>query len=167
MLLLLRSWGKRGSEAQQTINSLLDRYESRHLLKRCFVGTRQDNKAVQDAVVDAVVNQQDARRAMETEIAEALNISDSSQVILYCPQKEMQLKEAGVLVRRTGRGIRPLRDYTEEFPFLSQLVQGYRDLWKLYVFVPFEGNSRLRDAGTTVESILNRRFPGLVNRYRT
>jgi hypothetical protein len=103
---------------------------------------------------------------VEREIAGVLGIDDPGEVIVYCPKKEMQLKEAAVPVRRAGRGIRPLTSYRREFPVLDQLVEAYRDLWKLYVFVPFDDRDRLRDAGRKVETVLRRRFGGIRNEYR-
>jgi hypothetical protein len=78
----------------------------------------------------------------------------------------MQLKEAAVPVRRAKRGIRPLTDYRAEFPALDQIVESYRKLWRLYVFVPGADQEDLARAGKRVERILARKFAGIRNEYR-
>jgi uncharacterized protein len=155
-----------GGEVASSIRRLLDRYEERRLLKRCFVIARKGNEKRQDALVRAFVRDQKTRLAVEGEIAAALGVADPAEVIVYCPRKEMQLKEATVPVRRAGKGIRPLTDYQDEFPALQQLVEAYRDLWKLYVLIPAGDGDDVVAAGKKVESILGRRFPGIKNQYR-
>jgi hypothetical protein len=152
--------------ARKTIAKLLGRYRERRLLKRCFVLARPEKPGLQDALVRTVVGDQRKRMAMEAAVARALDLPDPAEVILYCPRKGMQLKEATVPVRRAGKGIRPLTAYRKEFPALDQLVDAYRDLWKLYVFVPLTDPDRLDWAGAVVEKILRRSFPGIRNEYR-
>ena len=57
-------------------------------------------------------------------------------VILYCPKRSMQLKEARTLVRLPGRGARilPLSEFAGDLPRLADLEESYLRLWKLYVF---------------------------------
>lgn len=57
-------------------------------------------------------------------------------VILYCPSRQMQLKEARTLVRFPGHGERivPMRELAPEIPRLAELEAAYARLWKLYVF---------------------------------
>jgi HD superfamily phosphohydrolase len=57
-------------------------------------------------------------------------------VILYCPKRSMQLKEARTLVRLPGLGarIRPLAEFAGELPRLADVEESYLRLWKLYVF---------------------------------
>ncbi|MCC6671944.1 MAG: HD domain-containing protein [Planctomycetes bacterium] len=57
-------------------------------------------------------------------------------VILYCPARAMQLKEARTLVRFPGSGQRilPLQHFAAEIPRLRDLEESYPRLWKLYVF---------------------------------
>jgi hypothetical protein len=56
-------------------------------------------------------------------------------VIMYCPQRTMQLKEARTLVRLPSGGdqIRPLATFSEQIPRLRDLEATYPRLWKLYV----------------------------------
>jgi hypothetical protein len=151
--------------ARKTIAGLLDRYRERRLLKRCFVLARPRKAEFQNALVRTVVGDQKKRMALEAAVARALDLPDPAEVIVYCPRKGMQLKEATVPVRRAGKGIRPLSAYRKEFPALDQLVEAYRDLWKLYVFVPITDPDRLNWAGAVVEKILRRSFPGIRNQY--
>jgi HD associated region len=151
--------------ARAVIDRLLARFEERRLPKRCFVIARPGNESRQDALVAAFVDRQDERMRVEADIAAALGIPDPADVIVYCPRKSMQLKEAQVPVRRAKRPLRPLTTYEAEFPALHQLVDSYRNLWKLYVFVPDRPRQDLQWAGTQAERILRRRFPGIHNQF--
>ncbi len=170
MLSLLRSRKFPGhpmgeAEARRSIGKLLDRYRDRRLLKRCFVFSRPGNPRLQGALVKTFFGSQKERLTIEKEIAGAMDY-DPAEVIVYCPRKEMQLKEAAVPVLRAGRGIRPLSAYQKEFPALEQLVEAYRNLWKLHVFVPGGNRDDLVLAGNRVERILARRFSGVKNQYK-
>ncbi|HYV51016.1 MAG TPA: HD domain-containing protein [Dongiaceae bacterium] len=151
--------------ARAIIDRLLTRFEERRLPKRCFVIGRPGNESRQDALVSAFVDRQEERMRVEAEIAQALGVRDPADVIVYCPRKSMQLKEAQVPVRRAKRPIRPLTAYEADFPALHQLVDSYRNLWKLYVFVPDQPAQDLQWAGKRAERILRRRFPGIRNQF--
>jgi hypothetical protein len=125
---------------------------------------RPGNEERLDDLVDLFVNRQKERLAVEVEIAAALGVRDPALVIVYCPRKSMQLKEAAIPVRRVA-GIRPLTAYTAEFPALGQLVESYRNLWKL-MFRPRGLGRASAPGGKQVERILGRRFPGIRNQYR-
>ena len=151
--------------ARRIIDRLLTRFEARRLPKRCFVIARPGNESRQDALVSTVLDRQKERWALEAEIAAVLGVPEPADVMVYCPRKSMQLKEAQVPVRRAKRSIRPLTAYEAEFPALHQLVESYRNLWKLYVFVPEEPRQDLQWAGRQAERILRRRFPGIRNQF--
>jgi len=151
--------------ARGIIDRLLTRFEERRLPKRCFVIGRRGNESRQDALVAAVLDRQEERWALEAEIAKALGLAEPADVIVYCPRKSMQLKEAQVPVRRARRPLRPLTAYAAEFPALYQLVESYRNLWKLYVFVPDRPRQDLQWAGKQAERILRRRFRGIRNQF--
>ncbi|NNF07934.1 MAG: HD domain-containing protein [Candidatus Eisenbacteria bacterium] len=153
-------------EVSAMVGDLLDRFETRRLPKRCFVATRLGNEKRQDALVQTFLNDATARRSVEVEIAKKLGLKNPLGVIVYCPNKNMQLKEAAVPVRRAGKGIKPLTKYQEDFPILRQVVEAYRDLWKLYVFIPEGGAEDQIRAGRVAERILRQRFPGIKNQYR-
>ena len=57
-------------------------------------------------------------------------------VLLYCPARAMQLKEAKTLVRFPGAGDRtlPLDSFASDIPRLRDLRDAYPRMWKLYVF---------------------------------
>ena len=57
-------------------------------------------------------------------------------VLLYCPKRSMQLKEARTLVRFPGQGDRtlPLDAFAADIPRLGDLRDAYPRMWKLYVF---------------------------------
>ena len=61
-------------------------------------------------------------------------------VIMYCPARHMQLKEARTLVKLPGTGDRtlPLADFADDIPRLQDLQESYLRLWKLYVFTSAE-----------------------------
>ena len=96
-------------------------------------------------LVERYHDRREPREQAERDLAAAAG-TDPIEVIVYCPRKTMQLKEAAVPVRRSGRGLKPLTAYRKEFPSLGQLVESYRNLWKLYVFVPGRAGQDLRAA---------------------
>ena len=148
------------------VGRLLERFTARKLLKRAFVAGLAGHEAIQDELVHRFVESQAARQAVEAEIARTLGIVDPAEVIVYCPKKSMQLKEAHVLVRRAGRPLAPLTDYADELPMLGQMLRDYRYLWKLYVFIPPRDRAGMEDAGRRIEGVLRAHFPTLRNGYR-
>ena len=152
--------------AKKSMDRLLMRFEQRRLLKRCFVFSRPADE-MQTALVETFNRDQGKRMMIEKDLARTLGVDDPAEVIVYCPGKNMQLKEARVPVRRVKKGIRPLAVYQKEFPALRQLVEAYRNLWKLYVFVPFEETDKLDWAGKRVQRVLRKSFPGISNEYQS
>lgn len=148
------------------VDRLLERFTARKLLKRAFVAGLAGHEAIQDDLVRRFVENQPARNSVEAEIARALGIADPAEVIVYCPQKSMQLKEARVLVRRAGRPLAPLTDYADELPMLGQMLRDYRYLWKLYVFIPPRERAGMEAAGRRIEAVLKTHFPAIENAYR-
>jgi hypothetical protein len=57
-------------------------------------------------------------------------------LILYCPARRMQLKEARTLVRFPGTdgALEPLSRYADQVPRLRDLEDAYPRMWRLYVF---------------------------------
>ncbi len=148
------------------VGRLLERFGTRKLLKRAFVAGLAGNEAIQDELVHRFVENQAARQAVEAEIARTLGIVDPAEVIVYCPKKAMQLKEAHVLVRRAGRPLAPLTHYADELPMLGQMLRDYRYLWKLYVFIPPRERAGMEAAGRRIEAVLRAHFPAIANAYR-
>src|SRR6185436_17464421 len=103
---------------------------------------RYENEAVQGELVKRYFAPGGARARAEVEarIADLVRFAAGKavDVIVYCPAKEMQLKEARTHVRWPGKGeIRPLAEFADKVPRLSDLEQSYRALWKFYVLADF------------------------------
>lgn len=116
------------------------RFRRRQLPKRVLVLPAYLNAAVQQELLDTyfVPGQPDARVAWETALEEQARraFGRDLDVIMYCPQRTMQLKEARTLVRLPSSGDRilPLSAFATELPRLRDLEASYPRLWKLYVF---------------------------------
>ena len=72
----------------------------------------------------------------QAEQAAQQHLGKNLDVILYCPARRMQLKEAKTLVRFPGQasGEVPLDEFADEIPRLRDLGAAYPRMWKLYVF---------------------------------
>jgi HD superfamily phosphohydrolase len=130
-----------GSSADTTrLRRFVDRFSRRELPKRVLVLPAYLNGSVQETLLERyfATGRPEARFAWETEMeaAAAREFGREIDVIMYCPRKRMQLKEAATLVRFPGSGERilPLRAFAGQIPRLLDLEQGYPRLWKLYVF---------------------------------
>src|SRR5262249_17982295 len=78
-----------------------------------------------------------ARARLEERIRDLVRFATGRavDVIVYCPARHMQLKEARMHVHWPGEGqVRPLSDFAAPGPRPADLERGYRDLWKFYVF---------------------------------
>lgn len=133
--------------ATQRLRRFSARFARRELPKRVLVLPAYLNRDVQDELLTRYFTpgQPQARFAWEAAMEEQARTAFGREmdVIMYCPARTMQLKEARTLVRLPGSGdrIRPLSDFAEQVPRLRDLEQGYLRLWKLYVF------TSERDAG--------------------
>jgi HD superfamily phosphohydrolase len=136
---LERSVSKSEKEAREKVRSLVARFRARRLPKRACVFPRYENEAVQEALVERYFSQggAKARAATETRIEDLVRFATGREVevIVYCPAKRMQLKEARMHVRWPGvADVEPLATYQARVPRLADLERSYRDLWKFYVF---------------------------------
>jgi hypothetical protein len=98
-----------------------------------------ENEAIQQGLVDRFFSGGGAkeRENVERRIEEAVHFATgrNPHVIVYCPAKHMQLKEARIHVRWPGReGVHPLAHFGDRIPRLADLERSYRNLWKFYVF---------------------------------
>jgi HD superfamily phosphohydrolase len=139
LALLERSVAKSDKETRESVRSLVARFRTRRLPKRACVFPRTENEAVQEALVQRFFAQggAKARAATEARIADLVRFATGKEieVIVYCPAKQMQLKEARMHVRWPGAArVEPLASYADRVPRLADLERGYRDLWKFYVF---------------------------------
>ncbi|MFM1872454.1 MAG: hypothetical protein RL398_1876 [Planctomycetota bacterium] len=141
--------------ATERLHRFVARYRRRALPKRVLVLPFYSNKDVQQELVETYFapGKPEARfaweAAREAEVKELLG--EQHDVILYCPKRRMQLKEAKTLVRFPGNGDRilPLDAFAEDIPRLRDLAGSYPRLWKLYVFTSVEDKAsrrRLQDA---------------------
>jgi HD superfamily phosphohydrolase len=116
------------------------RFARRELPKRVLVLPLYLNRDVQHALLDSYFRPGRPAPRWEWEAAvEArarAELGCELDVILYCPARTMQLKEARTLVRLPGSGHRilPLSNFAEHLPRLRDLEESYPRLWKLYVF---------------------------------
>ncbi len=117
---------------------LLDRLQARRLYKRVSVFPYATNVDVQASLIERFFApaRVDARRAFEVqreaEVRERFGLD--VDVLFYCPNRKMQLKEAGTLVRFPGeQDLRPLADFRDRVPRIADLEASYLRLWKAYV----------------------------------
>ena len=67
-------------------------------------------------------------------------------ILLYCPKRRMQLKEAKTMVRFPGSGDRtmPLDAFVDDIPRLRDLADSYPRMWKLFVFTSIDDKGKRR-----------------------
>ena len=165
--LLERSMQKAPKEARDRVKELVARFRERRLYKRACVFPRYENAAVQEALVEKyfAAGGAKARRDAEARITDLVRFATGKEVdvIVYCPAKRMQLKEARMHVRWPGAsGVQPLARFAERVPRLADLERSYRDLWKFYVFADTSEPKLL----AKVQEAAKQEFAGAVNVYR-
>ena len=77
------------------------------------------------------------RRQLEAVLATAADAVEG-EVIIYCPDSEMQSKEVDVRLEIDEGKIYPLRVQTSSFAYradVDTLTQHYKELWRAYIFV--------------------------------
>ena len=147
---------------------LLARLGSRRLLKRACVFPRYANAAAQEGLVRRffAFGQQEERAALEAEVRErvaAVTGRPAPLVVLYCPARTMQLKEAQTHVRLPDETrVVPLSRARHRIPRLADLERAYRDLWKLYVLAGSDDPVELRAVAAVATDLL----PEATNVYR-
>ena len=128
----------------ERLQRFVARYRRRALPKRVLVLPWYQNQGVQDELLRTYFTpgQPQARFAWEAAMeAEAKALfGQPVDIVLYCPKRRMQLKEAKTLVRFPGSGERtlPLDAFSEQIPRLRDLAESYPRMWKLYVFTSLE-----------------------------
>ncbi|MCC7013228.1 MAG: HD domain-containing protein [Planctomycetes bacterium] len=167
MLALLERAGARARPATaRRIGSLVQRYQARRLPKRACVFPRQHNEAAQAELVQRyfALEGHAARTAVEERVQDLVRFATGREVeiMVVCPARKMQLKEALTHVRWPGDAtLRPLAEHGAHVPRLEDLERAYRDLWKFYVFADTDDPALLKKVG----EIACAEFPGAVNRY--
>lgn len=121
------------------LHRFADRFRRRQLLKRVLVLPAYANAAVQEELLARFFApgraEERLRWEAEREAEAARVLGCDLDVVLYCPARTMQLKEARTLVRMPdgGDAIRPLSDFADRVPRLRDLEASYPRLWKAYV----------------------------------
>jgi HD superfamily phosphohydrolase len=165
---LLARRAERGTpRVAQRMLSLLDRFQTRRLLKRVCVFPQVPNRHIQDDLVRRYFapGTYDERQAAEERIARVVQDATGREVevVLYCPAARMQLKEAETHVRWPGEpGLKPLSQFRERIPRLADLERSYRELWKFYVFADVQDPGLLKKIQQAALSEIG----GVVNVYR-
>jgi len=106
-----------------------------------------------------------ARTAVEERVEDLVRFATGRdiEIMVVCPAKKMQLKEAATHVRWPGvADLRPLAEHAARVPRLADLERAYRDLWKFYVFADTDDPQVL----AKIAEIAAGEFPGAVNLYR-
>ncbi len=134
-----RAAGELRADLQTQVLDLTDRLRTRRLYKRACVFPRYGNEDVQAELLERFFSPgaREARQDMEDRITELVRFATGQEVkvIVYCPARSMQLKEARIHVRWPGvEGVRPLSEFTHRVPRLKDLEESYQNLWKFYVF---------------------------------
>ncbi len=136
--------------ATARLRRFVARYRRRALPKRVLVLPYYQNQEVQDELLRTYFTpgQPEPRfqweAAMEQQAQRAFG--QAIDIVLYCPKRRMQLKEAKTLVRFPGAGERtlPLDAFSEQIPRLRELAESYPRMWKLYVFTSLEDKAQRR-----------------------
>ncbi len=140
LLLRLEGLDLGDAAANERLQRFVRRFRRRELPKRVLVLPFYRNEGVQQQLLDEYFapGRQDARFAWEQALErEALRVFGRPlDLLLYCPARQMQLKEAKTLVRFPGEGERtlPLDAFAADIPRLADLSAAYPRMWKLYVF---------------------------------
>ena len=152
---------------RERVRSLVGRFRARRLPKRACVFPRYDNDQAQAGLVERYFARERhaERAAVEARIADLVRFATGQEVeiLVVCPARRMQLKEAQTHVRWPGvEGVHPLARFGDKVPRLADLERAYRDLWKFYVLADTED----RDLLARIAEIAAAQFPGARSVYR-
>jgi HD superfamily phosphohydrolase len=128
---------------------LLDRLETRRLLKRGYVVSAL---TVPDEARRTLVERfhESARNRAEAENFLAAQLAcDAAEVIVYCPALTV-MKEAAGLVRTPAGLVRLNAPERQPNPEIQALEARYASLWRLYVFVPEEKAARTAELAADI-----------------
>ncbi len=165
--LLERTLARAEPDARERGLRLVEAYRSRRLYKRACVFPRYRNEAVQGELVERYfsLGGSAARAALEHRISDLVRFATGRvvEVIVYCPAREMQLKEARIHVRWPGEPkLRRLGELAERVPRLADLERSYRDLWKFYVLADSSDPAVL----AKVQEVARGELPGATDVYQ-
>lgn len=164
--LLERATDRSAPPVRERVRGFVQRFRARQLPKRACVFPRYENEGVQESLVARYFAPGGAKARAEAEarIADLVRFATGKKVdvIVYCPAKSMQLKEARMHVRWPGiASIEPLSAFATRVPRLADLEQSYRNLWKFYVFADTADEATL----AKVREVATLEFPGARNAY--
>lgn len=164
--LLLRATESSSNEVRDSVRALVSKFRVRSLYKRACVFPRYENTEVQEELVRNFFAAGGAQKKAEAEARiESLVRSATGQevdVIVYCPARRMQLKEASMHVHWPGESsVAPLSNHADQIPRLADLERSYRNLWKFYVFADTSDPVLL----AKVQEIAKAEFSGAKNVY--
>ncbi len=155
-----------GGELKARARRLLARFRARKLMKRAGVYPLYVNATVQQELLDRFfakgchTTRLEAERRIEREASATLD--RDVDILIYCPARRMQLKEARIHVRFPGESsVRPLSDFSDRVPRLKDLEASYRNLWKFYVLTSEHDANAIH----RIQSILSRELKGATNVY--
>ncbi len=165
--LLEHAAAKGPARLKTRVRSLLVCYRERRLPKRACVFGLRENEAVQDDLVARFfAREMHAERVrVEEKIADLVRFATGREVeiMVTCPARAMQLKEAHTHVRFPGlERVQPLSRFADRVGRLADLERSYRALWKFYVFADVEDPRLLARIG----EIAAGEFPGAVSSYQ-
>jgi uncharacterized protein len=127
------------------MRGLLDKFERRALLRRCYrLSTAVGIELQKELVSKYHLNQGGAREAAEQDLCAELKLPRGA-ITIYCLPLGVALKEARVLVRVDGGPPSSLEE--QGSAEIAALSQKYRDLWRLYVFLDPEVGIEMQRAG--------------------
>lgn len=136
--------------ANERLQRFVARFRRRALPKRVLALPYYQNREVQDELVETYFapGKHEARFAWEQEMEQQAKqaFGEDVDILLYCPKRRMQLKEAKTMVRFPGSGERtmPLDSFVDDIPRLRDLADSYPRMWKLYVFTSLEDKTKRR-----------------------
>lgn len=140
-----------GDAAQnERLRRFVARFRRRALPKRVLALPYYQNRDVQDELVETYFapGRHEARFAWEQRLEQQAEqqLGEPVDILLYCPKRRMQLKEARTLVRFPGSGERtlPLDAFVDDIPRLRDLADSYPRMWKLFVFTSLEDKQQRR-----------------------
>jgi uncharacterized protein len=136
--------------ATERLQRFVRRFRRRSLPKRVLALPYYQNQDVQDELVEAYFapGKHEARFAWEQQLEQQASkaLGQEVDILLYCPKRKMQLKEAKTLVQFPGSGPRtlPLDSFVDDIPRLRDLADSYPRMWKLFVFTSVEDKVKRR-----------------------
>lgn len=140
LVLALQQCDLGDGEATARLQRFVQRLRRRELPKRVLVLPQYLNRELQQTLLDTWFRpgHPQARFAWEADMERQARqlLGRAVDIIMYCPARSMQLKEARTLVRFPGSGdtTLPMDAFLDEIPRLRDLRDSYPRLWKLYVF---------------------------------